>query len=181
MWLTITFILSLHILIPLWMYMGPVYEGDYRGRVVDAETGDPIEGVVVAGIWYKEKINLAGGNSIYTDAKEDLTDKNGQFNIKVKFIKQANVILYISVYKSGYNGLTKRAWRSLAESSGVQIVNENPEIKIHKLTHEKRLKMGTFPIPSSDAYIQGKIPLMIKEINKEMHFLDLELYPEVEK
>jgi hypothetical protein len=29
-------------------------DGPYKGKVIDAETGKPLEGVVVLGVWYKE-------------------------------------------------------------------------------------------------------------------------------
>jgi hypothetical protein len=31
------------------------YDGPYEGRVIEAETKQPIEGVVVLGVWYKEE------------------------------------------------------------------------------------------------------------------------------
>ena len=30
------------------------YDGPYRGKVIDAETLGPLEGVVVLGVWYRE-------------------------------------------------------------------------------------------------------------------------------
>lgn len=49
-------------------------DGAYRGKVVDLETGEPIEGAVVAGAWV-----LAFNFTPFCDAKETVTDKNGEF------------------------------------------------------------------------------------------------------
>ena len=49
-------------------------DGPYKGKVVDLETGDPIEGVVVAGVWV-----LSFSLTAFCDAKEIVTDKNGEF------------------------------------------------------------------------------------------------------
>lgn len=54
---------------------------EFRGRVIDAETKQPIEGAVVVVLYKKEPmIGGPGGPSPYVfEAKETLTDKNGEF------------------------------------------------------------------------------------------------------
>jgi hypothetical protein len=49
-------------------------DGPYKGKVVDLETGKPIEGAVVAGVWV-----LAFNLTPFCDAKETMTDRNGEF------------------------------------------------------------------------------------------------------
>lgn len=55
-------------------------DGPYRGKVVDADTGEPIEGAVVVGMW---KLEAYGGPAApsepYCDAQETITTKNGEF------------------------------------------------------------------------------------------------------
>lgn len=46
-------------------------DGPYKGKVIDLETGEPIEGAVVAGVWYL--------THRFCDAKEAVTDNNGEF------------------------------------------------------------------------------------------------------
>ncbi len=49
-------------------------DGPYKGKVVDLETGEPIDGAVVAGVWV-----LAFSLTPFCDARETVTDKNGEF------------------------------------------------------------------------------------------------------
>lgn len=56
--------------------------GPWRGRVIDADTKEPIEGAVVVAIWYREYDgHPAGTKSFLHDVRETLTDKGGQFEI----------------------------------------------------------------------------------------------------
>lgn len=54
----------------------------YHGRVIDAETKQPIEGAVVVASWLEEQGSFAGGVSRLDDVKETLTDKNGEWSIR---------------------------------------------------------------------------------------------------
>ena len=57
------------------------YDGPYHGKVVDELTREPIEGVVVLGSWWVYHFGLGGGYTTYHDAREAVTDKNGEFTI----------------------------------------------------------------------------------------------------
>ncbi|KUG24678.1 hypothetical protein ASZ90_005505 [hydrocarbon metagenome] len=55
---------------------------EFRGRVIDAETKQPIEGAVVVVLYYKRSIvslNPGGPSSHITKARETLTDNKGEF------------------------------------------------------------------------------------------------------
>lgn len=58
------------------------HDGPYKGKVVDADTGEPIEGAAVVEECY---LNLYGGPGgpipKYCDVKEGITDKNGEFMV----------------------------------------------------------------------------------------------------
>ena len=62
-------------------YSWPLYsKPEFRGRVIDAETKQPIEGAVVVVLYKKWEFGgPGGGNTLPFDAKETLTDKNGEF------------------------------------------------------------------------------------------------------
>ena len=54
---------------------------EFRGRIIDAETREPIEGVVVVVVYYEHTIigGPGGGGTSVIKAKETLTDKKGEF------------------------------------------------------------------------------------------------------
>jgi hypothetical protein len=89
---------------------GSIYysDGPWKGSVIDAETKQPIEGAVVVAIWRKVYGTPTGNDSYFLDAKEVLTDANGNFLIP-KFWK-LNVLPFIRwfdgpefiVFKPGY-------------------------------------------------------------------------------
>ena len=53
----------------------------FQGKVIDADTLKPIEGAVVVAIWRKSRAGIAGADTRFKDAKEILTDKNGEWSI----------------------------------------------------------------------------------------------------
>jgi hypothetical protein len=55
--------------------------GPYMGKVVDKESGEPIEGAAVLAVYYTQLYTIAGPVHKYLDAQETLTDKNGEFEI----------------------------------------------------------------------------------------------------
>lgn len=55
----------------------------YSGRVIDADTLEPIEGTVVVAVWNKSWPGIgAGRETKFKMAKEVLTDANGEWSIK---------------------------------------------------------------------------------------------------
>lgn len=53
----------------------------YRGKVVDADTKEPIEGAVAVAIWRQSKGTMTGPTTRFKDSKETLTDKHGEWSI----------------------------------------------------------------------------------------------------
>ncbi|MGM0403387.1 MAG: hypothetical protein ACQEQN_06700, partial [Thermodesulfobacteriota bacterium] len=55
----------------------------YKGKVIDAETGEPIEGVAVVAVYRARNVigGPAGPNSWEINWKETVTDENGFFHI----------------------------------------------------------------------------------------------------
>ncbi len=54
----------------------------FGGRVIDADTKEPIEGAVVVAKWLEERATITGSGTRLRDVKEALTDKNGEWEIK---------------------------------------------------------------------------------------------------
>lgn len=57
--------------------------GPYMGRVIDAETGEPIEGAIVFIKIMTVTPNVGGWQYHFANAKEVLTDSNGEFSIEL--------------------------------------------------------------------------------------------------
>lgn len=81
----------------------PHHDGHYKGKVIDADTGKPIEGVVVAAHWVIEPFVHS---ERICDAKETITDKNGEFELpRCSCISHPFAELYkpyVVVFKPGY-------------------------------------------------------------------------------
>lgn len=55
--------------------------GPFQGKIVDAETKQPLDGAVVLAVWYKQgPVGGPGGPpSLFYDAQEIMTGSNGEF------------------------------------------------------------------------------------------------------
>ena len=173
------------------LYLSSVYSanaseaGPFQGRIVNVETKQPLEGVVVLIEW--RQVHFFSG-STFIDAKETLTDKDGKFYIPGIWIlnpwKRLNTEAHVTIYKSGY-GSTSAAmgqmaglWDALVEiewgaPKGTFIwkfENGNPVFMLKKLTVEERKKYST---PGWEGIPIEKAMLLIQEINKEGKFFGL--------
>jgi hypothetical protein len=94
------------------------WNGPYWGRVVDADTGEPVAGAVVAGMWDFEYYWFVHGGATYADTRETVTDEKGRF-----FLQPARTIWLwplsrivldeLNVLKPGYDShppRMQRAW-----------------------------------------------------------------------
>ncbi len=73
----------------------------FKGRLMDADTKEPIEGAVVVAKWHKERATVAGASSVLKDVKEALTDKNGEWVIKGPKGRWGGDILAIFTFLTG--------------------------------------------------------------------------------
>jgi len=75
-------------------------DGPYEGYVVDAETGEPIEGAVFAGSWYTAMPTPAGEvNSCYKSS-EVVTNKDGYFSLEglgLRLFSRVRPIIFLIV------------------------------------------------------------------------------------
>jgi len=146
------------------------YDGAYQGRIIDEATREPIEGVVVLGVWYKTAPTVAGAVSTYYDARETVTDKNGEFKIPGQGLRIMTDLapMEILIFKVGYDYIGLGPWeglkKSITLSKKVRWEGERPIIPLKKLTMEER-KIYFPPSPPHEAPLY-KINLMLREINK---------------
>jgi len=160
---------------------GVRYDGTYIGKVVDAETREPIEGAVVLGTWYTVSHTVAGGVHSYYDARETATDKNGEFSIFGMGLRIMSNLepMSVLIYKSGYEYLGSMTWESLKIdillSKKIIWDKDKPIIPLNKLTLEERIKRGS---PSRPGIPIEKMKSLTREINKEEIRFGRPPYPE---
>ncbi len=154
---------------------------DYKGKVIDADTKEPIEGAVVVAIWIREVSHFNVTDEIFKKARETLTDKNGEFSIKpyhhYSLRPLSKLRLEWVIFKPGYgsfprhpkvrpkgispNGLTSKIFSPYT-------VVELPKLK----TKEERRKYLLRPPGVSVPY--KETPLLIEAINIERVNLGLQ-------
>ncbi|MEK7845771.1 MAG: hypothetical protein AAB257_02270 [Nitrospinota bacterium] len=149
-------------------------DDSYKGKVIDAETKQPIKGVVVLAIWYREKGNF---RTLY-DVMEIATDTNGEYEIPGKGLLIMSNILPVRtlIFKASYEHIGIGSWISLKGnglSKSFKMQGDKAIIPLKKLTMEERQRRGA---PVSYLYVPAeKIKLLMKEIEKER--IDLGLMP----
>lgn len=180
-------------LIPFCVFMlfcSPAWAATFKGRVIDAETKEPIEGAVVVAKWLKERATIAGPSSELKDVKETLTDKNGEWVIKgpkgswggditaiftfltgIYYTKPPEFIIFKPGYCSWPAGFGIDACKGKIKIEGDVMSAKGEMVELPKLKNrEDRMKSFTLgPIypPSDD-------PKIIKEfLKKQLEFLRL--------
>ncbi|MEK6697815.1 MAG: carboxypeptidase-like regulatory domain-containing protein [Nitrospirota bacterium] len=147
------------------------YDGAYKGKVIDADTGDPIEGVVILGTWDTVFSGVAGGVSEYYDAKETVTDRNGEFTLpgvglRLNIINKLDSV-YVLMFKTGYE-YVDGPWESLKASfyykDKIKWEGNKSTIPLRRLTSEERRKHSS--LPSRPSAPTKKMKLMTKEIDR---------------
>jgi hypothetical protein len=81
--------------------------GPWQAQVVNAETKEPLEGVVVLAWWTRHVRSLGGPSEEYRDSQEVLTDKEGRFRIAERWFFSLNPLVffrgpYFALFKPGY-------------------------------------------------------------------------------
>ena len=146
------------------------YEGPYKGRVIDADTGEPIEGVVILGVWNKEYPTPGGAVHKFHDARETKTDKNGEFSIQGMGVEiLSNVIpMDVLIFKAGYEHIGMGPWASFKKSSHFRKIikweGNRAIIPLKKWTIEERKnRFGSYYVNIPNE----KKRLLLQEVDKE--------------
>ena len=151
------------------------YDATFKGRIIDADTGQPIEGVVVLGVWYLGYPSVAGVVHKYYDAKETVTDKKGEFKISgfgprvMSNLEPMNVL----IFKAGYMPVddmgpgVRKTFREESWSwENVEYDGDRLIIPLKKLTMEERKKQGRPNDPPTEAPLK-KVKHMLREIDRD--------------
>jgi hypothetical protein len=153
--------------------------GPWRGQVVDAETGQPLEGVVILAVWERISPGLIHARREFHDVDELVTDAQGRFAVPARRRGFANPLVSLdgpqfTMFKAGYGPWRERnlapwiktkddVWKQM-EKDGV--VFELPQLRT---TTERHNALPVRPTHVPDARMRR----LTEEINKERVHLGL--------
>jgi hypothetical protein len=129
----------------VWFNVPYYYLPPFEGKVIDAETKQPISGAAVLAVYYGEYPTIAGANTYAIDAQETLSDEKGEF--KIAEVKEwfgehpgTPVVANLIIFKPGYGAFPRhRGSKAIGENSswpppGKYVVYQLPKLK----TREER-------------------------------------------
>ncbi|MBI4653547.1 MAG: hypothetical protein HY752_00875 [Nitrospirae bacterium] len=162
----------------------------FKGKIIDIETREPIEGAVVVAIYYKYPIisGPAGGSSSIIDIREILTDKNGEFYIPpyttiIQPLSEEDMANFI-IYKPGYANIGELnlegyfSGKETKDQEGTLFWNKelkfrllaNGVVELPKLmTWEERWKTNMISVSGDTP--KSKWPLLNEAIENEEEWL----------
>lgn len=149
------------LLLPAFLAIDPTWaDGPYRGKVIDAETKQPIEGAVVVGVWRRQPALAMHPKYLFEEAKEVLTDKDGEFTLPGHFSFRSilsplsEVWVDIYIYKPGYGSFPRFQTFPRAKQSHddkIKPFETHGLVELPKLkTREERLEVVREACPSGD-------------------------------
>jgi len=154
----------------------------FSGKVVDADTKEPIADAAVLAVYYKSVSSVAGSNDYAVDGQETLTDKDGEFDIswRMRWLVLARGYAEgnITIFKPGYGvfpdyeGAIAVGVNDTWPPPGRYIVYELPKLK----TREER-RRNVIYVETYHEIPYEKRKLYIKAINEERRSLGLRLEP----
>lgn len=166
-------LLALIVIVPV--LAGIHHDGPYSGKIIDAETGEPIEGAAVIGIWYVGEYGHAEAPIFkFLEAKETVSGKDGEFIIPsiTAFHRWPLAKLfdpYLKIFKPGY-GSYERDFYSQKEGE----IFELNKLKTKKERTEALISVDVCGLNADDTCIpKNKIPHIIEIIDKEVKDLKL--------
>ncbi len=167
----------------------------FRGRVVDADTKEPIEGAAVVAAWYEDSWIPLGETMVrLKDVKETLTDKNGRWSIRgpsgsgadslsdgcavggiFYHTREPEFIIFKPGYCSWPNGLSIASCRDRMDITGVREkeIGEGGTLEVPKLTsREDRIRAQSLQLPLGPGALE-KMKELIRSKNEERRNLGL--------
>ena len=147
--------------------------GPWRGRVVDAETGQPLAGVVVLAFWIRSFPSVGGwADTEYYASEEVVTGPDGRFRIGSRWSYTIPLITKVAgpewrIFKPGY-GKWDYNWGG-NENGEKFYRGEEITITLRSLkTREERLATLSGPADMSGDIVPGeKKPRLLEALNSE--------------
>lgn len=197
--------IAMGLFLSLFLFSQTACGGDrmYSGQVIDADTGQAIEGAVVVAIWDGERATIAGPSNRHKDVKEALTDKDGRWSILGPEGDEGKIIPtllhyvmipmtrrpYFKIFKPGYcpwpDGFAIETCKNkLSPRGNDEIINGLPIHLVKHSNREDRLRVLPGPIyphdfGETDEFLK-KQSEFINLLNEECRQLGIKPYPAIE-
>jgi len=154
-----------------------IYTSDtYRGKVIDAESKEPLVGAVVLAIWYREAPGLGHPAEGYYDALEVLTDAQGEFTVPAKThvttfgkIREPQLVIYYPGY-GYYNGFqvrpTDKEVRAAYEQRFFHVELRQWKNREEQIRNVPSIGVSRVP--------EAKMPNLSRLVNEELQTLGLQ-------
>jgi hypothetical protein len=153
---------------------------NFHGQVVDAETGEPLEGAVVAVIWFRQTYNplCMDSCSVFHRAREVTTDTQGKFVIDISAGLQSFAVRsrHAVIVKPGYEPMIPRT----NKTSDTPFVD--PVVKLSKLKtveearksiQERSLKIDICHADRTDWCVpQRSVPKLVRLLEIQRKLFD---------
>jgi hypothetical protein len=138
-WLTALLLLSLAVAAGWWFRPLPL-SGPWRAQIVDAETGQPIEGVIVLAVWDKRTFAWPHPDRHYHDSEEVVSDKDGRVVISARIVTSRHPFeVYIgpllTIFKAGY-GRWQFHGTPTASNEDLMVVRQRADANRERFAHE---------------------------------------------
>ena len=166
---------------------GHAGERIYHGKVIDADTREPIEGAVVVAYWVEKMATPAGATSRLKEVKEELTDKNGEWSIvgeeqeknpdyekswrtKTYFTYHPIFIIFKPGYCSFPKGFSIEACKGKMKPRGAADIAGGKDVELPKIVNlEDRIRVKPAPIGEKENWPKQRN--FIHLIREEWRFL----------
>ena len=166
---------------PLERYLNG-HRGPYRGRVLDAETGRPLAGVVVVAVWRRDRVIPFHSRSEHYAAREALTNADGEFVIDANDMERnapkRTRHPFFTIFLPGYGrprvpaGTPPTLTRRFYEGPGNTV--ELPRLRTREERREYVATMSPYSL-SEEPFME--IPEFIRLVNEESVAVGLQPYP----
>jgi hypothetical protein len=186
------------LILMVWGSIGSsAYAATFKGKVIDADTREPIEGAVVVAVWHEATATISGESTRLKDVKEILTNKNGEWTMEGPTGKWGGSVTAIYtfltgsyytrppqfiVFKPGYcswpAGFGIDSCKGKLKPTGNDKLADGETVELSKLTNrEDRLRaQGVGPIYDGPSFLK-KQQEFIRLLNAERRSLGLSEIP----
>jgi len=94
-------ILLLLVLVVWGSIWSSAFAATFKGKVVDADIREPIEGAAVVAVWHEATATVSGESTRIKNVEECLTDKNGEWSIEGPTGKWGGTVTAIYTFLTG--------------------------------------------------------------------------------